>query len=251
VKEKILEESDMTSKKLYTIGGIFFLSIGLLIGFITCGLIVWGDLEATLFTNGMNGEKRIGTLNCPVLITPNEIGKISVVVKNPAERDSDRFLRASISEGYTTLIRESKEIVPIPAGGKQKVEWKIYPEDAAYERIILFRLYIPSKYPYPSMSGSCGVIMLNLPWLSGNQVLIGMALFGMVSLCLGAFFMERKYRTDTNIISTRAHTRLMGIYALAVILFVSSILSYFGMWVLGVIGLAAAMILICSIIFRR
>ena len=241
----------MTKKKFFKGLGGLILSLGILLGFFICSLIVWGDLEATLFTNGMNGERRIGNLQCPVLITSHETGTISVVVNNPADRDSDRFLRASISEGYSTLVRESKEKVPLPAKGKKKVEWKIYPEDAAYERIVLFRLYIPSKYPYPSMSGSCGVIKIDLPWLSGNQALAGLSLLGVLFITSGAFILERSFQSEPVALPNQTRTWLNGIYALAGILSISSILSYLGLWLLGVFGLAAAVILACATILRR
>ena len=160
-----------SNKKLMRVFGGVFITLGILVGFLICGVIVWGDLEASMFTDGIVGDKNISTLSCPVIITGNETGTISVVVKNQADRDSDRFLRATISEGYATLVREEKTKIPIPANGKQKVEWKIYPEDAAFKSVVLFRVFIPAKYPYPSLSGNCGVVKMDIPWLSGNQVL--------------------------------------------------------------------------------
>ena len=148
-------------KKLFKVFGGGLLTLGILFGFVLCGLIVWGDLEASIFTNGVNGDSSVKNLKCPVMITSNETGTISVVLKNPAEKDSDRFLRTSVTEGHTTLVRETKTKVPLPANGKQKVEWKIYPEDAAFKRVVLFQVYVSAKYPYPSMSGYCGIIKVD------------------------------------------------------------------------------------------
>jgi len=240
----------MTKNKVLKGFGGLILSLGILLGFLICSIIVWGDLEAVLFTTGMNGEKRIGSLNCPVLITQNETGTISVVVKNPADKDSDRFIRATISEGFATLVRESKEKVPIPAKGKEKVEWKIYPEDAAFERIVLFRLYIPSKYPYPSMSGSCGVIRIDIPWLNGEQVLAGTSVLSLLFFALGMFIFERSLRQNSISFPSQARNRINGIYVMVGILVISAFLSYLGLWIVGIFGLAAALILAGVLIFR-
>lgn len=240
----------MNRKQIFKFSGGTFLALGIVAAFIICGLIVWGDVEATLFTNGINGDRRISSLKCPVLITPHETGTISVVVKNPADKDSDRYLTATISEGFTSLVRESKEKVPIPANGKEKVEWKIYPEDAAFERIVLFRLFIPSKYPYPSMSGSCGVIKIDFPWLNGNQVLLGVSALSAGFLIIGALMFERGIHPESGALSVKTRARTNGIYFLAAVLVVSAFLSYIGLWLIGLLGLAAAVILAGVIVLR-
>ncbi len=241
----------MARKKTFTGLGGLLLFLGILTGFFICSLIVWGDLEATLFTDGINGDSRIGSLHCPVLITPNETGTIFVNIKNPSDYDSNRFLRASISEGFANLIRESKEIVPIPANSKVKVEWKIYPEDAVFNRIVFFRLFVPSKYPYPSMSGRCGVIKLDIPWLSGKQILAVSSLAGLLLFISGTMLFEHGIHMNANSLSPKIRIRINGVYTLAGILVISAVISYFGFWVLGLFGLVASIILVVLLILRR
>jgi hypothetical protein len=239
-----------TNKKLMKVLGGVFITLGILVGFLICGVIVWGDLEASMFTDGVVGDKAISTLSCPVIITGNETGTISVVVKNKADRDSDRFLRATISEGYATLVREEKTKIPIPANGKQKVEWKIYPEDAAFKSVVLFRVFIPAKYPYPSMSGNCGVVKVNIPWLTGNQVLGLVAVLGLVSLAVGSVMSESGCRPDVVPIPPKTRSRMNATYFLVGSLIAGAALSFFGYWLLGVFALAASTILAGVIIFR-
>jgi hypothetical protein len=227
------------------LGGIL-ISLGILIGFIICSVIVWGDLEASVFTSGDNGDSSIKNLSCPVLITPKETGTISVVLKNPADKESDRYLRAFISEGYATLVRETKTKVPLPANGKQKVEWQVFPEDAAFKRVILFRVYVNAKYPYPSMSGNCGIVKIDIPLLSGNQLLTIASLFSLSSLALGVVIWEFGVNSKTN----KGRFSRNAVYFLAGILVLSAIFSYFGFWLIGILGLAVAIILVGVIIFR-
>jgi len=236
-----------TSKVYLSVMGSALLAMGILLGFIISAVIVWGDLEATVFTNGVKGDKSLSNLNCPVLITPREIGTVSVILKNPANQLSDRYLRAFISEGYASLIRETKTKIPLPPNGSQKVEWKVYPEDAAYKRVILFRVYINAKYPYPSMSGNCGIVKIDIPWLNGNQVLAITSGISLVSMVIGIVLIEtRETRTIVKVRSVKN-----AAYFLAGSLILTSILSYFGFWLLGLIGLAVGIILLGVIIFRR
>ena len=237
-----MKQKDVIKKIL---GGIF-LSVGILTGFIICSVIVWGDIEASVFTSGEKGDSSIKNLRCPILITPKETGTISVVLNNPADKESDRYLRAFVSEGYATLVREIKAKVPLPANGKQKVEWKIYPEDAAFKRVILFRVYVKAKYPYPSMSGNCGIVKIDIPWLSGNQLLGIASLISLSSLAFGAVIWELGVKPTTNKIRFSRN----GVYFLAGTLFISALFSYFGLWLIGILGLAVAIILVGVIIFR-
>ena len=231
---------------LKVIGGSI-LTVGIVLGFIITAVIVWGDLEASVFTSGINGEKSLKNLNCPVFITPKEIGTVSVVLKNPANKLSDRYLRAYITEGYASLVRETKTKIPLPPNGKQKVEWKVYPEDAAYKRVILFRVYMNAKYPYPSMSGNCGIVKIDIPWLNGNQILIITSSLTLITMILGVVFIELGSQ-ETN---SKRDTMKNAIYFLAGSLIFSSVVSYFGMWLVGLLGLAVGIILVGVILFRR
>ena len=102
--------------------------------------MIWGDLEASLFTSGLRPDESLSTLRCPVIITASETGTITAELNNPTEKHLERYLIANISEGYASLVREIRTSLPIPPDDKGKVEWKIYPEDAAFDqRVILFQ----------------------------------------------------------------------------------------------------------------
>ncbi len=238
----------MQSKnRVLTIAGATLLTIGILIGFVVAGAIIWGDLEASLFTSGIRADSRLGRLNCPVLITSNEVGTITATLKNPAQKDSDRYLIAAVSEGYTSLIREIKTKVPIAANSKQKVEWKIYPEDAAFDSVVLFRVYVNAKYPYPSMGANCGVIRIDVPFLTGKQIFALMVSMSVVTVSTGIVLTEKGIR-DTN---SKSRSKINAVYFLIGTLAVAAVLGYMGVWIFGIVALAIAVILTGLILFRR
>jgi len=237
----------MTSKKsIYQFAGTLIYALGLLGGALLATIIVWGDLEGTLFTSGLNAEKPLRTLNCPAIITPNETSQISVVLKNPSDKEMRRFTRAYITEGYVSLVREIKEEVFIPVGEKRQITWDIQADDAAYGRIVLFRVYINAWYPYPSLGANCGVMRVDVPLLTGSQVFILLVVSSILLLIVGAWM--RNLNKPTTI---AFETTTNSLYALAVTLAITILIGYWGFWVFGVLGLACALLLTGIIIGRK
>jgi len=104
-----------------------------------------------------------------------------------------------------------------------------------------------AKYPYPSMSGNCGIIKIGIPWLRGDQILAIASGMSLSSFALGAVVINvRGTSKKKKVNSTRN-----AAYILAVCLFITAVLSYFGFWLLGLMGLTVAIILVGLIIFHR
>jgi len=229
-----------------TMGTLLF-SIGILLGFFLLSMIVWGDLEASLFSSSMDAEKSLSSLHCPVFLSPNETGKVAVTLKNPSDKPLERFTRVFISEGFVTLMREIKQTVSIPASGKENVVWEVYPEDAVYDRIIFFRVYVNAKYPRPSLGASCGIIMIDLWGLTGNQTLWLIILTSLVCIGIGILIWTRKIKPNKETIWNRIHS----MYALAFLLFSGILIGYMGAWVIALLLLASAVLLVGIILGRR
>jgi hypothetical protein len=244
---QLIHPGGLIMKKIKKVAGGIILSVGILLGLLITSLIIWGDLEASVFTNGINGESGLTNLDCPVFITAQETGSVSVVLKNPADKKSDRYVRAFISEGYATLVRETKTKVALPPNGKQKVEWKIYPDDAAYKHVILFRLYVNAKYPYPSMSGNCGILKVDIPWLNGGQILSISSGFALICIFAGVLLLESGEKLENKNIRSAKNAA----YFLTGLLVITGLLSYIGFWLFGVLGLAVSLLMVGVIIFRR
>jgi len=234
------------SKILRPIGWLIY-SIGIIIGAILAIIIVWGDLEGSLFTTGIKANSSLRSLKCPVIITPGEETEISATLKNPTDKDFDRYTQAHITDGFVSLVRESKERIPIAANSKQKIAWPITADDAAYERIVLFRIYINARYPnFPSLGGTCGVVRLNIENLTGVQVF-----WLMLGSSVGLLIVGRLLtKTDRPLIrSERTTNNAMG--ALAVVIFMAIGIGYFGYWIFGLACLACALLLAGIIIGRQ
>lgn len=227
--------------------GTLAFSVGIVLAFILLSLMVWGDLEASLFSSSLDAAKSLGSLRCPVFMSPNETGLITARFNNPTDLDWERYSRVFISEGFVSLMREIKRPIPVPAGGTQTVEWEVYPEDAAYDRIIFFRIYVNAKYPYPSLGGSCGIIMMDAGNLTGRQLFISFLVFSIALTALGLIIWKSKLdRSDPHFLN-----KVRSRYALTIILSLGIVIAYFGSWVIALLFLTVALLMIGIIIGRQ
>jgi hypothetical protein len=226
--------------------GTIFYTVGIIVAFFLLCLIVWGDLEASLFSSGLDAEKSL-SLRCPVFLSPYETGVISAKFKNPTDNDWKRYTRVFISEGFITLMREIKTTIPIPAGTTETAFWEVYPEDAAYDRIIFFRIYVHAKYPYPSLEGSCGIIMLDYWGLSGKQILISLIVFSITCIFFGILIWRLSFRVSEH----DFHKHLNARYALILALYLGIGIGYLGSWVIALLMLTISLLMTGIIIGRK
>jgi len=220
-------------------------TIGIILGMAAAGSIIWGDLEASLFDSSINAKSTL-PLTCPVAISKEEVGQISATLKNPVDREKNFYVRAHISEGYVSLKREINQQIPVAPGEKEKVYWEIYPEDAAYNSLVLFRAYVNASYPIPSRGNFCGVLVLDIPGLTGTQFFFLVTALSLACV-VGSTLLWRKinWPMDKN---TRSFTNAM--VGLAVIVFGALLVGFLGAWIPRVLLFAIAILMI-GVIFGR
>ncbi|MBC8262894.1 MAG: hypothetical protein H8E47_02055 [Anaerolineales bacterium] len=224
--------------------GVLIFSAGVLLGMALFASAVWGDLEATLFDVSMRGSAPLTTLRCPVMMTATEVGTVTAAFTNPLERAIEFTIRTHISRGYVTLMREINSKLPLAPGETQTLEWTVTPDDAAYGRLILVGVRLSAKYPLPSRHGSCGILIVNLPYFTGNQVGAFTFAASLLSMVVGAGLWVTRNRPLSGL--GLDVTRTMG--ALAGCVLAGMIVGLLGWWVLGVIILVITVLLISTII---
>lgn len=156
---------------LRIIGFLIYL-VGIAAGAALTGLSAWGDIEANTFDAAIQAEEPLKTLRCPVFIGKDETGYITAKIENTAGREVQPLVRARITQGFATLMREEKNREAIPAGESLTVQWAITANDAAYHEIIMASIYQFSNYSLPSRRGSCGVVVVPVAGLTGQQFYI-------------------------------------------------------------------------------
>ena len=230
---------------LHTLSLLIFVA-GILIAMVVAAGIAWSNLEASLFDSSIASKEKLGSLNCPVFITPNEVGIVSATLHNPTEQEKTFYIRTHISEGFVTLKREFNDKIPVPPGEESEVKWEVYAKDAAYDRIVMFRTYVNTSYPLPSMGNFCGILLVNVPWLTGSQVFYLSLVLSLIFVVGGNWWwrklnapLEGKMLSVTN-----------AMVALAVIAYGAIAAVLLGQWLVGAI-LVAISVLAVGVIFGR
>jgi hypothetical protein len=218
---------------------LIMFAAGIFIGIGIAGGIIWGDLEASSFSKNIKPTSSL-RLNCPVVIAKHEVGEVSAKLKNPTEREQRFYVRTHISEGHVERMREINQHITVAPGEKEKVVWEIYPEDAAYRRFIFFRTYVFAAYPLPSQGNFCGVLVLDIPLLTGTQfflLMLGLSLAG--TIC-GSLIWQNVNQPMDHVIRNLTNAN----HTLAVLVFSTILAGYLGFWILGSVLFAVSILLV-------
>jgi hypothetical protein len=232
------------NSKFYFISSIFLFSLGLLIGLFLWTGSVWADLEGYMFQPATHAKRTEFNLQCPTLITPSDFGIISIGIENSYDKDVRKVVRGYKSLGYVIYIASDETSLELKPGESEVVHWYIYPEDAAWDRFVLFRVNIISSRGVSLTTASCGVMLINVPYLKSNQFFLLALLLGTLLIGTGIYFMYK-----SSLLKGKKEfyfERLM--LALTIILIIGSLLAYFDQWIVGGIILVAMYLFLVVII---
>lgn len=206
-------------------------------------LAVWGDFEASLFDVAIHAESGLDALSCPVFITRHEVGEISASFRNTGVRPVDRPIRARMTEGFVTLIREENVRLPLQPGETQSHTWTVTAEDAAYGGLlILARVSALRQSPMPSQSGSCGIIVLNVPWLTGGLLTFGWLSGGLLTLLGGGWIWQRSAAPSTS----KQRPATVAAAAIAAVVLAILVCGLSGLWLPGIMLLALLVLMVVA-----
>ena len=220
----------MVNKPYRTIG-LFLLIIGtLLLAFL--GLIsIWGNIEAFVFNATIRSERSLSTLRCPATITPKDKAVVSARIINSSDRDLEMLIRTNISDGYVIFLREVPTTLTLKSGESGIVRVPISIEDAAYDRVVLVRMHQISRGSLPYKNASCGVIVFDLPWITGKQFVIAFFSLGTFLSAIGLVILSKNQKiiSKEQLISFRL---LIGFTLLSPLL---AVIGLQGWWLVGLI----------------
>ncbi len=181
---------------LSSFGTILYL-IGVAIGLVLLFITVWGDIEASTFDAALHTDEGLSSLKCPVVITSAETGIISVTVENPLEKEIDPVVRARFTMGFVTLMMEDRVKLQIPPGEKETLTWKVTQEDAAYRRLILARVYQFANKSLQARQGACGIVVLPITGLTGQQLMMSAFAASLVAMAAGLWLWISKREDES------------------------------------------------------
>jgi len=235
----------MRNKLVRKLGVILF-SLGVLLGMLLVGITIWTDLEASFFDSllASRGDETLKTLRCPVLMMASETGTIRATFENPADKPIELMLRAHVTDGFVTLMREVNSTLPLEPGEKKTVEWALTADDVAYRWLIMARVLQFRYYPLPARQAACGVLVLDVPFLTGNQLFVLTIAVTFLSMLGGIVLWSAGNRPLRR--SALAVTRTMGV--LTATLLIGFLVSLSGAWLIGTLLFAINLLLIFEIL---
>ena len=169
--------------------GLYF--AGILLGAVVAFLAVWGDLEASLFDTLFKAEQPLASLSCPVLMTLDEDVTIEAAFTNRGERDENLLVRARVSQGFASLIREERQTLSLPPGGNDTAVFQVTADDAAWDRVVLARVTTTRNAPYRRLVGSsCGVLLVPVRGVTGQQIWLSLISLSLILTILGGYLWQ-------------------------------------------------------------
>lgn len=225
--------------------GLVLFTAGVLLSLLFVGLAIWGDMEAALFDASIREDTSIKSFHCPILITTREEGIVRAVLSNPSDREVERYVQTNISDGHVTLMRRVITRLPLAPGESKELGFEVFPEDAAYDRIIFARTRVLRAGSLPSESSACGIIVVDLPGFSGGQItgflLVG-GTAGMVSGWLLWFTANRPLR------GKKTHLAYAMLLLMLVLIFGIAV-GLLAVWILALVALVIALFIIVEMLF--
>jgi hypothetical protein len=176
-----------TPSKQTLLGAGLFL-VGLIVAIVFSIVVAWPDQEATTFDMTPVEMAPLRSLRCPLIITPKDKAAIGVSISNTHVRPTTLRIRSRISKGSVSFYREDVQQIALEPGEQKLLIWPISLEDAAYDRFVMARVNQFQRTPFPARASSCGVLALNIPGLTGNQIVALLA--SAAGLCLAAGIVE-------------------------------------------------------------
>lgn len=225
--------------------GLYVFFVGVLVGMFFTALLTWADFEANLFDAPTDTSAlKLESLQCPVLLNKDETSTVTASFANPTEWAIRRTIDTHISHGFVILMREERTRIDLEPGEKRTLQWTISPEDAAWGRFVLVRIHVQRNGALPPRSGSCGVLVVNLPFGTGLQIAIGIAGASLLLMIGGAVVWLRGTAAQHRDLRVAEYVAL----ALGPATLLAFIFNLIGFWFGSALVLIAAMLAIVTIV---
>jgi hypothetical protein len=159
----------MKKQYLFRVLGIIFILIGVVLGMMLFGGAAWADFEAAFYGFDKMGGGRLTTIECPILMTTSEVGKIAATFKNPNDTQIDFMVRADISN--RGVFRSERSMLSLKGNESTNVSWDVTSDDITLRNFIFAQI---SNYPTKKISfrqETCGIMVLDLPQFSGFNIM--------------------------------------------------------------------------------
>lgn len=229
----------LTPKK--PVYAILLFSLGILFATGLTAILTWASLEADFYGfQRYASDERLGGLTCPPIMTPHETALISVKVDNPAKKEITPIVRIDTSTAGVADTKQKQ--FRIQPGATSELTQTVSAENIDLGFFIFAKGFRYPAYPLASAEGTCGIMVLDLPILSGSQIFGLWLALSLVLTPLGL------WRWNASFAAGEPHRAENAARALAVVAMVGLLVSISGLWLIGILFLALTLLLAVSIL---
>jgi hypothetical protein len=228
----------METNRKKTLGYILFW-LGIVLALVLTTLTTWASIEAVFYGFISYSKVPLKGVSCPPLMTRSEKAVITASVKNPSDKPISFLIQADIS---TRGVARSERMNPVLEPGEtRKFEWSLSSSDVDLNHFIFARVYRYSTYLWELAEATCGVFVLDIPFLTGRQIFWGGALLGLGCIALGLWLTRQPFRPVQQGSTANFDTARKF---LAVIVVIGLLAGVMRSWLLGVLVLVVAVLLL-------
>jgi len=211
-------------------------ALGVLVGLGLAVIATWADVEANFYGFPRRANNALGGLRCPVILSRNETGVVSLRVSNPTDRTLSPSVKTEIS---TPILAESfLKSVRLAPGESSRLEWRVGPENIDLEYFIFVKVLVYAFYPIPDRETTCGTFIMDLP-LSGSTFLSLMVTLSLTAMGIALYLL---YRSRARI--PQAAAVLPPLTFLALVIILAFVISFIGWWIQATVALVIAVLAI-------
>ncbi len=225
--------------------GLLLLSIGIILIMGLFTLSSWSDLEALGYKKVYSEESQTNAFRCPVFITTDEDSYLSIKIKNPVDKVSIVRILTFVTYGSSTFDHKEWTILELDPYESHVVSTPIHPKDAAYDKLILAKVIIDNPYPIADQQGFCGVVLVNINFLTGNQLTAVLFTSGLIFIVSGFVL----YTTGHRPFRGKFNQRLIIYYVFTAMIIFGTTISIIGYWLFGFLFYLISVIAILTLLF--
>lgn len=220
--------------------GILLFAAGILLGIVLTTTLTWAGLEADFYGFQFLPADHFDGLSCPALMSTHETGNILVRVNNPSNKPVDPIIRVDLS---ARGVPDTKQVqLTILPGETQLVEQPVTADNIDLGFFIFAKAYRYASYPLPEANATCGIIIIDLPFLNGQQLFNLWLAFSLILIPLGLWMWSTSLRPEG------AGRMIPVAKVLAVIVLGGLLVSLKGVWALGVLFLVLTLLMFTAML---
>jgi hypothetical protein len=190
--------------------GIIIFSIAIIIGVILTIIVAEPDFEATMYGFTIYHYPRLSSLNCPVLMTSQDLEPVTVKLSNRLDRPLSWYVSGQFSSNNGIIsMNERMDLQP---GESKVLSWEVGRENVVLGNFVFAYTYASSISTPPRLEATCGILVLNLPFKGGPIIFYTSLLLSVLGILFGWIFWScNADRSDSKIISQSLWMRFMTV----------------------------------------